>query len=178
MYIAARDAGAGRERDDFSVGIRSKYGEGAVIDAAASQRLAAADAMGPSQRLRMTQELLRYRQFYQSFHAALTGQREVAGGVIRTHPLLPHADLAALDANARLQEALNRDYSLREVPEAVRVVRTAVGGMSPDLLEFLGVMHESCGGIVDFLASFEVLGPGAFQAQATVVTSQMLGLQQ
>lgn len=168
IYIAARDALNEHDRSAqlkaFCTGIHDKYGEGNIIggeiDPTASQRRAATEVQQATQRLQMTVDLQGYRQAFPTFLLALEAQH-----------LLPRAAILELQTNERLQDALHQNYTLREVPQAVAVVRAAVCGMTPTHLQFINELHAS-GGLLEFLASFETLGQAAFLNQASLVTSQ------
>ena len=166
IYIAASEALAGG-RDPFLACIHATFNDSAEgADPNGTLRSAVTDVQKATLRLQAAMDLTSYRQAFPSFIAALYGQQ-----------FLPRAAVVDLQARDDLHNALGVDFMLRDVPDAVAVIRSVVKGMSPVFLQFIGELH-ACSGLLEFLSSFESLGPTAFLSQAAVVTSQMQGLQQ
>jgi hypothetical protein len=124
------------------------------------------DVQRVAARLKAATEVLSYRQIFDQFLTALSGQH-----------FLPQDTVGTLqDA---LQGVLNDNFSLAEVEPALLTIKRSVCDMSAAHLAFF-VEIQIRSGLLDFLSSFDSpkLGAAAFERQAEVVTAQMQGREQ
>jgi hypothetical protein len=170
MYMAAE---ASFRTLDFKAGIHSKFGDSSTL--IQSQRTgggaSARTVLQATRRLQAATVLLAYRDAFEPFVLALSGQS-----------FIPQSQVEALLSSEELQAALSRDYSLAEVEGAVEVVGRALRGQATAApltaahLAFVSELHAR-GSLLDFLASFDSprMGVDAFERQAGLVTAQMQG---
>ena len=124
-------------------------------------------AAGPSasdaiaQRLKDCVEMTQYAAVFEPFLFAAAEMRLLPGDVLVT-------------LRAALLPMLRRDWNMRDVSGAVRAIFESLDRMYPFALSFLDKLRQH-GALMQFVASFDALGPASFDRQASVVTARMQG---
>jgi hypothetical protein len=155
VFVAARDAlaSAGKSNEPFAGSIYAKFrAAGATGGGAESVR-----------RLEAALQLLRYRKELPLFFVALSELELVPGPTIQQL----HDGIASI-----LVPELT--LTLRDVPAALARVRVVLGEFEPSEVTFVAELF-SHGGLLEFLAKFELIGPSAFHDRAVLVTGQLQG---
>lgn len=114
-----------------------------------------------AQRLKDCVEMTHFAAAFEPFLFAAAEMRLLPGDVLVT-------------LRAALLPMLRRDWSMRDVSEAVGVIFESLDRMHPFALIFVDKLRQH-GALMQFVASFDALGPAAFDRQASVVTARMQG---